>query len=151
MGKNLKILIVLIIVSTISVFIVHEALFSDQKIKYNDNKRYVVLPTECDNSLYPIQNLDRETLLKLLTERIVHFEVVEDIKKKNYINEIALRAEITKDKPDKKIIAELNKKQSVLNSDMNKINLAHKNKLNKILNVDSKGFIGRGPILPSRF
>ena len=60
----------------------HKAVFSDQKIRYSENKRDVVLPTECDNSLYPIQNLNRETLLKLLTERIVYFEAVKGIKKK---------------------------------------------------------------------
>ena len=151
MEKNLKTLIVLIVVSTISVFFIHRVIISDQENEYSDDKRYVDMPLEYDNSPYPIQNLDRETLLKFLNERIVYFEAVEDIKEKIYINEMILRVEITKDKPDKKIIAKLTKERSDLYRNLNKITYTHKVKLKEILNVGSNGFIGRGLIYRTIF
>ena len=63
MKKVPKTLIVLTVISATSFFIMHNAVISKQKIKCSDNKRYVVFPPESENSHYPIQNLDRKTLL----------------------------------------------------------------------------------------
>ena len=138
MKKILKKLIALIIISNLSFFIFQKAVVLDQKIKYSEDY------------LQPIQKMERETQLKYLNERITHLQLVKEIKKKIYIDEISLIAESTKNEPGKQIIAELNKELSILNSNLNTINFAYKKKLNEILMVGSKGSIGMGLIYRTR-
>jgi len=146
MKKNIK-LIVLIAVLTTYFFILHKAVNSDQDISYSGYEREVVLPLGNETSYYPIQNLDRETQLRFLDERITHFIIDKEINKKIYNIEMELRTKIAEDRPDKKIITKLNGELSDLNSTLDQINFAHKVKLKRILHIDSKGFIGRGPVM----
>lgn len=146
MKKIIK-LIVLIAVLTTSFFIMHKAVNSDQDISYSGNEREIVLPQGNETSYYPIQNLDRETQLRFLDETIKHFKIVKEINKEIYDIEMELRTKIAEDSPDKKIIAKFTGELSDLNSNLDKIHSAHKMKLKGILHIDSKGFIGRGPVM----
>lgn len=145
MKKNLK-LIVLIAVLTTSFFLVHKTVNSDQYINHSSDESGIVLSLGNETSYYPIHR-DRETQLRFLDEQIENFKILQDINKKIYDIEMELRTEIAKDSSNKKIIAKLAAELSDLNSNLVKIHSANKMKLKEILYVDSKGFIGRGPIM----